>query len=149
MAVVAVFQKAPAEDVESPIPDKGRLLLWSLAILDVMAVAWMLSAGDWLDKSSPVSAVVTLGGHHIVVMCLALVGFAMLAGLALLTKALTVARPVHYPFIAVGALVSVVALGGVLSVAMLIVGVVLLVALVGASFVSGRLVFLGSVFRRR
>lgn len=87
MEVVTVLQKAPPGEVAAavPIPDKVRLLLWSLAIVDVMNVAWMLSAGDWLDRFSRVTAVVTIGGHHLVVLWLAVVGFATLALLTVLT----------------------------------------------------------------
>jgi hypothetical protein len=149
VAVVAVLRKGSLEGVGSPIPEKGRLLLWSLTLLDVMTVAWMLSAGDWLDRSSPLTAVVTLGGHHIVVLWLAVAAFATLATLMLLTKALTETRRLHLPFVMLGALASAVALGGVLSIAILVVGVVALVALAGFALFGNRLVFLGSLFRRR
>ena len=151
MAVVAVLQKASPEGLAAPasIPEKVRLALWVLALLDVMTVAWMLSAGEWLDRFSPVTAVITLGGHHLVVLGLALAGFVTLTALTLLTGAFTAARRWHVPLIALGGLVSAVAVGGVASVALIIVVGVLLVAVVGYAFVGGRLVFLGGLFRRR
>jgi quinol-cytochrome oxidoreductase complex cytochrome b subunit len=147
--VVTVLRKGITAEVGTPIPEKARLMLWSLAVLDVMTVAWMLSAGDWLDRSSAVSAVVTLGGHHIVVLCLALVGFATLTVVTMLTRALAVAGRLHLPFIVLGALASVVALGGVLAVTVVVVGAMLLVAVVGGALSGRHVVFHGSPFRRR
>jgi hypothetical protein len=149
MEVVIVFQRNPAVSATAQISDKSRLMLWGLAILDVMGAAWMLSAGDWLDRSSPVTAVVTLGGHHLVVLWLAVAGFAALALLTILTQALTAVRRAHVPFLVLGASVSGVALGGVLSVALLVIGVVVLTALVGGAIFGGRFVLVGGLFRRR
>src|SRR5947199_233109 len=79
-----------------------QLLLWVLAALDVMVVAWMLSAGDWLDRTAPV---VTLGGHHVVVLWLAVAGFVLLAGMALLTGGFAVAHRGQVPFVVLSGLV--------------------------------------------
>jgi hypothetical protein len=151
MEVVTVLQKARSGGIAAavPVPDKIRLLLWMLAIADVMTVAWMLSAGEWLDRSSPVTAVVTLGGHHRVVLWLAVAGFASLALLTVLTEALTVVRRIHVPFIVVSALASAAALSGMLSIVLLVVGAVMLTALVGGALFGGRFVFLSGLFRRR
>lgn len=147
---MTMLRKGSIEGIASPISEKARLLLWSLAVVDVMTVAWMLSAGNWLDRTSAVTAVITLGGHHVVVLWLAAAGFATLAVLILLTKALTETKRIHIPYVMIGALASVAALGGVLSVAFLVVGVVALVALAGfALFGGGRLVFLTGLLRRR
>ena len=112
-------------------------MLWALVVLDVMAVAWMLSAGDWLDHASPVTAVVTLGGHHVVVLWLAVAGFALLGGMALLTGGFAMARRGQVPFVVLSALVSVVALAGVLSALLFVVIAVLLLTLLGAAFLGG------------
>lgn len=144
-----VVPETPRNVLGTPIPDKARLLLWALMIVDVMAAAWMLSAGEWLDRASAITAVVTLGGHHLLVLWLAVVGFATLAVVAIVTKAFAVAGRWHFPLLALGALASVVAASGALSVALLVVGVVLLVAVIGYAFVGGRLLFLGGLFRRR
>lgn len=45
-----------------------------------MVVASMLSASDWLDRAPLITAVVTLGGHDLLVLCLAAAGFALLEG---------------------------------------------------------------------
>jgi hypothetical protein len=51
----------------------------------------LLSTGDRLDRTSRVTAVVTLGGHHVLVLWLGVVAFAMLATLAVLTSGFMVA----------------------------------------------------------
>jgi hypothetical protein len=130
------------------VPGKFQLVLWALAVLDVMVVAWMLSAGDWLDATTPV---VTLGGHHLVVLWLAIAGFALLAVMALLTGGFVVARRELVPFVVLSGLVSVVALGGVLSALLLVVLAVLMLTLLGAAFLGKGTVFLGhlgGLFRR-
>jgi hypothetical protein len=131
-----------------PIEGRYQLVLWALVALDVMVVAWMLAAGEWLDSRM---SVVTLGGHHLVVLWLAVSGFALLAGMALLTGGFTVARRWHLLLIVLSALVSVVALAGVLSVLLLVVLAVFLLALLGAAFIGQTTVFLGrlgGLFRR-
>jgi len=146
--VVAVLQKAPADDLALPLPGRYQLVLWVLVVLDVMVVAWMLSAGEWLDRSAPV---VTLGGHHLIVLWLAVAGFVLLGGMALLTGGLVVARRGQVPFVVLSALVSVVALGGVLSALLFVVLVVLLLTLLGAAFLGRGTWFLGhlgGLFRR-
>lgn len=130
------------------VPGRFQLVLWVLAVLDVMVVAWMLSAGDWLDRSA---SVVTLGGHHVVVLWLAVAGFVLLGVMALLTGGFTVARRETVPFVVLSALVSVVALGGVLSAVSIVVLAVLLLTLLGAAFLGRGTVFLGHLggfFRR-
>jgi hypothetical protein len=59
--------------------------LWVVAVLDMTAVAWMIAIGNWLDQTSRLTAVITLGGHHLLVLIMALVSFLMLAAAALLT----------------------------------------------------------------
>ena len=134
-----------------PLPGRYQFALWALVVLDVMVVAWMLSAGDWLDHASPVTAVVTLGGHHVVVLWLAIAGFVLLGAMALLTGGFAEARRTHMPFVVLSALVSVVALGGVLSALLFVVIAVVLLTLVGAAFLGRGTVFLGhlgGLFRR-
>jgi hypothetical protein len=87
--------------------------------------------------------VVTLGGHHLIVLWLAVAGFVLLGGMALLTGGLAVARRGQVPFVVLSALVSVVALGGVLSALLFVVIAVLLLTLLGAAFLGRGTVFLG------
>jgi len=145
-----VLQKAPRQGVAEPIsiPGRTRLLLWGLVLGNVMVVAWMLAAGDGLDRSA---SVVTLGGHHVVVLWLAVAGFALLGAMALLTGGFAVASRGQVPFVVLSALVSVVALAGVLSALLFVVIAVLLVTLLGAAFLGRGTVFLGhlgGLFRR-
>ena len=142
---MTVLRKVPSG---MTVPGKFQLVLWALAVLDVMVVAWMLSAGDWLDRTAPV---VTLGGHHVVVLWLAVVGFVLLGVMAVLTGGFTVARRELVPFVVLSALVSVVALGGVLSALLVVVLAVFLLTLLGAAFLGRGTVFLGHLggfFRR-
>ena len=118
-------------DTQVSLPDRARRLPWLLAGGDVMAASWMISAGDWLDRASRVTSVVTLGGHHLVVLWLAVLGFGILAVLAPLTGGFAELNRIHLVALSVAGVVSVVAVAGVASVAALVVGSVLLVALLG------------------
>jgi hypothetical protein len=117
----------------SPTP-RARRVLWVIVMLDVMAATWMLTAGDWLDHQSRVSAVVTLGGHHLVVFWLAVLAFAILALLAPFTGGFASVTRTQLGALAFAGVVSVVALAGIVSVVGLVVGVVLLVAIIGRAF---------------
>jgi hypothetical protein len=143
LAVVIMFREKAG-----PIEARRQLVLWALMALDVMVVAWMLAAGEWLDSTM---SVVTLGGHHLVVLWLAVSGFALLAATALLTGGFAVARRWHLPVIVLSVLVSVVSLAGVLSVLLLVVLAVFLLTLLGAAFLGKGTVLLGHLggfFRR-
>jgi hypothetical protein len=88
--------------------------LWILAMLDMITVAWMIALGSWLDTSR-LTAVITLGGHHKLVMILGFVGFAILGGLALLTDGFTSADKPQLTLIIIACVISIVALAGALS----------------------------------
>jgi hypothetical protein len=89
--------------------------LWALIGFDVMELAWMKVFGAWFDSFSPVTSVATLGGHHQVVMLLAGAGFVVLAGLSVPTGGFTTASRRQVVVIAVGCVLSVVALAGFIS----------------------------------
>ena len=36
--------------------------LWLVTALDMVAVAWMIAVGNWLDQTSRLTKVITLGG---------------------------------------------------------------------------------------
>lgn len=129
-----MLRKVGEPNTRTPMPAGSRRWLWTLALLDVMAVSWMLAAGDWFDTTSRVSSVVTLGGHHRVVLWLAATGLALLIASALLSNGFSEATPLERVLIAAAGAVSVVALGGVLSVIALVVGLLLLIALLGRAF---------------
>lgn len=97
--------------------------LWLLMGADLALVLWMQAVGPWLDRTSAVTAVATLGGHHVAVMVLGGVAFAMLAGVAALTAGFNSISRSEAVLIALACVVSVVALAGVLS--FLVVAVVM------------------------
>jgi hypothetical protein len=105
--------------------------LWLVAVLDMTAVAWMIAIGAWLDKTSRLTAVITLGGHHLLVLLLAFVGFLMLAVAALLTEGFTSAGKLGITLITIACLISVVALAGALSLILLLAAAALLLGFVG------------------
>lgn len=117
------------------VPPNARRVLWGALPLNVMAVAWMVSAGEWLDTFSPVTSVVTLGGHHLLVLWFAVVGFVALTVLAVLTRGFAATSRVQVPFLVLATVVSIVATSGILSVVALFV----LVAVIGRVLFGGGL----------
>ena len=84
--------------------------------------------GRVADYTSHITSVITLGGHHLIVLGIAMAGFLLLAVLAAVTRGFAVASSVQYTAIAVAGVLSVVALAGVMSVVGLVVGAILLAA---------------------
>lgn len=130
-----MFQRQRRPDTPVPLPRGARRLFWAGTAANVAAASWMAAAGDWLDHQSRISAVVTLGGHHLVLLWLAVIGFGLLAILAPVTGGFVAANRLQLAGLSVAGIVSVVALAGVLSVAALVVGVVLLAAVAGRAFI--------------
>jgi hypothetical protein len=98
----------------------------------MMAIAWMIAAGDWLDqKTSGFAEAITLGGHHWLVLILAVVGFVMFACLAVLTDGFTAAGRLDLALITIACTISVVALAGVLSAILLLAAAALLLGFAG------------------
>jgi hypothetical protein len=93
--------------------------LWVTVGLDGMAMAWFIAAGSWLDSCSQ-CRVITLGGHRLVVMVLASVGLLILVVLAPLTNGFTLATPEQRAALAAACVLSLIALAGVLSIALLV-----------------------------
>jgi hypothetical protein len=90
-------------------------------MLDMVAVAWMIAAGDWFDQTNRLTSVITLGGHHNLVLLLALVAFVMLSALAVPTEGFTCpATNLELALIIIACLISVVALAGALSAILLL-----------------------------
>jgi hypothetical protein len=115
--------------------ERARLWLGGVAIFDMVAVAWGIAGLDRLDQTSTLGSAITLGGHPRLVLIMSVVGFAMLAGLAPLTKAFSRATELEFALLIVACVISVVALAGALSAILLLVlacalGVMLLVALI-------------------
>ncbi len=118
-------------DLMPLLPAAVRRTLWAALAADVAAAVWMLTAGDWLDRYSPITAAATLGGHHLVLLWLS-VGTAVLLGvLAPLTAGFAWCDRTRAVALAVACVASVVVVAGALSVAVLLVGAAVLVAGVG------------------
>ena len=118
------------------MPKRVTGLIWIVTVLDMMNAAWMIAAGSWLDKTGGIAAALTLGGHYELVLIMAAVGFPMLVGLAVLTKAFKWVGRLELALIAIACAVSIVAQAiAVSAVLLLLVGAVLL--LTGALQLGG------------
>jgi hypothetical protein len=114
------------QPIRMALSERTARRLWTAAMLDMVMVAWMIAAGNWFDQTSKLTAVITLGGHHKLVMALALTGFGMLAGLALLTDGFTSANRLEVALIIIACVISIVALAGALSAILLLAFVAVL-----------------------
>jgi hypothetical protein len=103
-----------------PLPKRAALWLWSVATLDMVVLAWMIAAGRTFDETSKLTRVVTLGGHHNLVLIMALIGFLMLVGLAVSTSGFVEANGFQVAVIILACAISIVANAGALSAIFLI-----------------------------
>jgi hypothetical protein len=78
--------RPPPERTPVKFSKRNARRLWILTALDMVAVAWMIALGTWLDQTSRLTAVITLGGHHVLVLIMAAAGFLTLASGAVLTN---------------------------------------------------------------
>jgi hypothetical protein len=125
-----MLRPGPQPPPRVALSQRTRRWLWIVAILDMTAVAWLLAGvGTWLDRASRLTAVFTLGGHHLVVLIMAIAGFLLLAGAAVLTEMFTSASKLDLTLITVACIVSVIALAGALSVILLVMGGAVLLGL--------------------
>jgi hypothetical protein len=116
-----MLQADPRRRPHVALSRRANRLLWIVAVLDMMAVAWMIAAGDKLDDASTLGAIATLGGRPAVVLGLALGGFLLLTALAVVTDGFSSASRLQLG-LAIGACaLSVVALAGALSVFLLLI----------------------------
>jgi hypothetical protein len=129
--VVTVLRAAERTPSRVALSGRAGRRLWIVAVLDMMAVAWMIAAGEWLDRTGGVVQVMTLGGHHELVLSLAAVGFIMLAGLAALTDGFTSAGRLELVLITIACTISIVALAGALSGVLIFVAVAFLLGSAG------------------
>ncbi len=114
-----------------PVSPAARRALWALIMLDALTGAWMAAAGGWFDRTSPLTALATLGGHHDWVLWLAAGSFAVLLGAAVRTGGFVVADGVTRALMALAAGAAVVAAAGLVALAAFVGGVVGLLAVVG------------------
>lgn len=112
---VDVHRQDGLMQVGTRIASRPSVSLWFVMAADLATVVWMHTVGPWLDTSSKLTATATLGGHHIVVLVLAAIGFAMLATLAILTDGFVRSTPRLSLVKNVACVISVVALTGLLA----------------------------------
>jgi hypothetical protein len=130
-AVHPVLVRVPdlEPDSRAVLELRTKALLWVVVVLDAMTVVGMMAFGEWFDITSPVTAVITLGGYHLVTLGLAAAGFLLLAGLAVVTRGFTLVGRIESALLPVAAVLSVVAMAGTLLVTIVVVGGLLLLAL--------------------
>ena len=129
---MTMLRQTRQQPVKVMLSERTTRCLWIVAVLDMMAIAWMISAGDWLDQQTfGFAEVITLGGRHRLVLILAAVGFLMLAGLAVLTEGFTSAGRLQLALLTIAGTISVVALAGALSAILLLVLAALLLGFAG------------------
>ncbi len=109
----------PKQDPETvalkQVASRPTTIYWFLMVSDLATAIWMYTVGPWLDKTSKFTATGTLGGHHVLLLIIAITGFLMLATLAVLTdnfthstRNLAIARNI-------ACIISIVALTGLLA----------------------------------
>jgi hypothetical protein len=110
--------------------------LWMVTALNMVAVAWMIAVGNWLDQTSRLTKVITLGGNHVLVLIMALAGFALLASGAVVTNGFRSANKLGLTLITAGCIVSVATLAGALSVLLLFMLAALLLGFLARMFLG-------------
>lgn len=107
--------KPPEKTVELPFLARG--LSWTAIMTNAVLVTYMIRMGSWLDTASPLLSMITLGGHHRVVLVLSATGLLLLGGLAPCTGGFARVSGLQQVVLSVAGVVSLVALSGLLSVA--------------------------------
>jgi hypothetical protein len=120
---------------QEPLSERTQVRLCAVAILDMVAAAWGIAGLDRFDPTSALGSAITLGGHPRLILIMAVAGFAMLAGLAPLTRAFSRATELEFALLIVACVISAVALSGALSAILLfalasVLAVILLVVLI-------------------
>lgn len=124
-----MFRARPGSTQENALPATTCGISWTAFVLDVAAVVWTTRMGGWLDTANPLLSMITLGGHHRIVLGLALAGLLMLAVLAPLTGGFVRASGVQLVLLPIAGVLSLAALAGLLSLVALGAVVVLVVVL--------------------
>ena len=128
--------RPPPERRPVRLSKRNARRLWIAAALDMVAIAWMIAIGSWLDHTSKITAVITLGGHHVLVMIIALTGFLMLASGAVLTNGFRHANRPQLTLITAGCIISIAALAGALSALLLLILAALLLGFLARMFLG-------------
>ena len=133
---VVVMLRPPPERRPVRLSKRTGRRLWIAAALDMVAIAWMIAVGSWLDHTSKITAVITLGGHHVLVMIIALAGFLMLASGAVLTNGFRYANRLQLTLITAGCVISIAALAGAISALLLLIVAALLLGFLARMFLG-------------
>jgi hypothetical protein len=104
-----------------PLTKAATLWLWSVAVLDMVGIAWLIPYSDSFDQASMLSQAITLGGHPRLILIMAVAGFGILAGLAPLTRAFCRATDLECTLLILACVISLVALAGAASAILLLV----------------------------
>lgn len=110
-----MLQQTP--QARRPVPRHGTRWVWLVAAMNCMNVVWMAAAGAWFDHQDRWLSTATWGGHHRLVLGLAvaaLVGFGLLAPV---TAGFSQATRLQEGIIAVTCFTALLALGGVMALA--------------------------------
>jgi len=94
------------------LPDR---LVAALALADLSALGWMVLVGAWLDHRGAL-ALLTLGGHHVLVAALAVVSLVMLT----VGRVLSAGPNLEVGIFTLAAAVAAVAVAGLLGLALLV-----------------------------
>lgn len=97
------------------VASRPTTIYWFLMVSDLATAIWMYTVGSWLDTTSKFTATGTLGGHHVLLLIVALTGFLMLAALAVLTDNFTHSTPKLALARNIACIISIVALTGLLA----------------------------------
>jgi len=97
------------------VASRSTTIYWFLMVSDLATAIWMYTVGSWLDSTSKFTATGTLGGHHVLLLIVALIGFLMLATLAVLTDNFTHSTPKLALARNVACIISIVALTGLIA----------------------------------
>ena len=128
--------RLPSQRMPVRLSKRTGRRLWILAALDMVAVAWMIAVGTWLDQTSRLTKVITLGGHHALVLIMALAGFLILASAAFVTNGFRSASKLGLTLITAGCIISVATLAGALSVLLLFMLAALLLGFLARMFLG-------------
>lgn len=124
---MTMLRGRPTPPVELPFLARG--LSWMAIVTNTVLVIYMIRIGTWLDTASPMLSMITLGGHHRIVLCLGVVGLLLLGGLAPCTGGFARVTGLQQVLLSVADVLSLVALAGLLSVAGLGLVVIAIVVL--------------------
>jgi hypothetical protein len=113
---------------DTELSPRTRSLSWTALLADVVVLGFLARAGSWLD-TTPWLSMITLGGHHRIVMGLALGGLLLLTGLAPTTHGFVRANRTQLVLLPVAAVLSLAAVAGLVSVVALGAVAVLVAAL--------------------